>query len=188
MSDVRVIIVHGTEGSPESNWFPWLASQLKEKQVEVISPQFPTPRGQSLDSWMQILREVVGELRPTDIVVGHSTGVVFLLHALEHASCSVRATFLVAGFTSFLGIEKYDRLNETFLQPPLHWMRIRENAGAIHLYAGSDDPYVPRACAVELEDMLGASVRYVDSGGHLNSDSGYTTFEMLFSDLMAFLS
>ncbi|MCB0334495.1 MAG: alpha/beta hydrolase [Bdellovibrionales bacterium] len=188
MSNHRVIIVHGTEGSPESNWFPWLTAQLQEGGIEVLCPQFPTPEGQSLESWMATFSEEVGELQQSDIVVGHSTGVIFLLHALQGASLPVKASFLVAGFVSPIDIEKYDRLNKSFLEAPLDWNRIRENGGAIHLYAGGDDPYVPLSCAVELEEMLRVTAHFIDGGGHLNSETGYTSFDLLLSDLLAIVS
>jgi len=53
----RVFIFHGTGGHPGENWFPWLQDKLKEKGVETIIPQFPTPEGQSLEAWLEVLKE-----------------------------------------------------------------------------------------------------------------------------------
>ncbi|MBU4141279.1 hypothetical protein KKE99_00155, partial [Patescibacteria group bacterium] len=35
MNQKRIFIIHGWEGAPESNWFPWLKKQL-EKQGEIL--------------------------------------------------------------------------------------------------------------------------------------------------------
>ena len=37
----KVVIIHGANGSPEENWFPWLKKELETKGIEVIIPQFP---------------------------------------------------------------------------------------------------------------------------------------------------
>ena len=39
----NVIIIHGTEGYPEENWFPWLKKNLEERGYNVTVPQFPSP-------------------------------------------------------------------------------------------------------------------------------------------------
>jgi predicted alpha/beta hydrolase family esterase len=32
----RVIIIHGWEASPESNWFPWLKNELEKKGIRFL--------------------------------------------------------------------------------------------------------------------------------------------------------
>ena len=56
MSKKDVIILHGTMGSPEGNWFPWLKSQL-ENDYNVYVPRFPTPDNQSKETWCAALRD-----------------------------------------------------------------------------------------------------------------------------------
>jgi len=54
------IILHGTMGSPEGNWFPWLKSQL-ENDYNVYVPQFPTPENQTKDNWhAECLQDQIG--------------------------------------------------------------------------------------------------------------------------------
>ncbi|MET0779778.1 MAG: hypothetical protein ABWY71_03005 [Candidatus Saccharimonadales bacterium] len=44
----RVIILHGTLGSPSGNWFTWLKLELERRGLEVWLPQLPRPQQPSL--------------------------------------------------------------------------------------------------------------------------------------------
>ena len=35
----NAIVIHGTEGYPEENWFPWLKKELEQKDYIVSVPQ-----------------------------------------------------------------------------------------------------------------------------------------------------
>lgn len=182
-STPRVIIVHGTQGSPEINWFPWLQRELEEIGLESIAPQFPTPEGQCLDSWRKTFRNEVGPIHEQDILVGHSTGVIFLLNVLNELEQSVKGTLLAGGFVSENGNGHYDGLNSTFLATSLDWERVRRNAGRVFVYSGDDDPYVPFRNGVELAECLGVELTVIEGGGHLIGESGFDKFERLLSDL-----
>jgi hypothetical protein len=90
----RIILIHGTEGSPNENWFPWLKTSLEKKGHKCIVPQFPTPDGQCLDSWLEVIDQEVGVLHTSDMLVGHSTGVIFSLNVLNRISHQIKSTAL----------------------------------------------------------------------------------------------
>jgi predicted alpha/beta hydrolase family esterase len=39
----KVIIVHGWDGAPTDEWYPWLRKELEARESEVIAPQLPNP-------------------------------------------------------------------------------------------------------------------------------------------------
>ena len=53
MSDAKVVIIHGAYGTPEENWFPWLASQVREYGQEAVVPAYPTQENQHTDIWRE---------------------------------------------------------------------------------------------------------------------------------------
>lgn len=44
-------ILHGTMGTPEDNWFPWLKAELEKQGKKCIVPQFPFGEFQNYDFW-----------------------------------------------------------------------------------------------------------------------------------------
>lgn len=70
----RVFIVHGWDGNPESNWFPWLKKELENKGFEVFVPQLPDPNNPRIYNWIPKLAKTVGKASEQTYFVGHSMG------------------------------------------------------------------------------------------------------------------
>lgn len=45
---MKYFILHGSFGSKDGNWFPWLKEKLEEKGEEVILPQMPVGVGKQI--------------------------------------------------------------------------------------------------------------------------------------------
>src|SRR3989338_953362 len=68
------IIIHGTQGHPQENWFPWLKQELKKYHYEAIVPQFPTPENQNPKEWFKVFKNYEKYLNQSTILIGHSCG------------------------------------------------------------------------------------------------------------------
>ena len=176
---VNFFIVHGTEGSFNSNWFPWLKSELEKKGFEVIVPDFPTPKGQSLSNWLNVFDNYKDKVNSETIFVGHSLGPAFILSFLERLENSVNACFFVAGFLDSLGNEHFDSLNKSFVDKKFDWEKIRSNCGRFFIINSKDDPYVPIDKGKRLADKVGGEFFELENAGHINSEYGYTKFPFL---------
>lgn len=171
-----IIILHGTGGSPEGHWFPWLKKQMEDAGHTVYVPRLPTPENQSIENWRRALDTVVPRIGKDTVLIGHSCGSTFMLHILESLSTPITKSIFVSGFIDKLGNPFFDNLNETFVNHNFDWDRIKENAGGITLFYGDNDPYVPRAAAERLGRNLGMPLTVIPNGGHLNTESGYIEF------------
>ncbi|MCL1892274.1 MAG: alpha/beta hydrolase [Alphaproteobacteria bacterium] len=180
-----IIILHGTDGFPEENWFPWLKNQLGTAGRNVYVPRFPTPENQSVKNWNKVLNEQVPCIGKDSIFIGHSIGATYILHILEMLKEPIAGSIFVSGFIDKLGNEFFDTLNETFVNHKFDWETIKKNAGKITLFHGDNDPYVPVPAAQKLAGALETPLTVIPNGGHLNAGSGYTQFPQILEALKA---
>ncbi|MDR6789162.1 putative alpha/beta hydrolase family esterase [Sphingomonas sp. BE138] len=175
---LRVVVLHGAHGGPDTNWFPWLHVELEREGIDVLRPRFPTPKGQSLEAWLTVYDGAVGPLKPAPtVLVGHSLGATMALRLVERATEPFAGLFLAAGFIGALGLPDYDVINASFFAEPFDWDGINERKGCVtHCWAGDDDPYVPLPRSKEVADRLMVPLKVVPSGGHLNGETGFTAF------------
>lgn len=182
----EVFIFHGTAGSPEGNWLPWLKSELEELGCNVTIPKFPTPQSQSLDAWLEILNRHKRQITEDTILVGHSLGGLFLLRVLERLPHPVAAAYLVA---APIGVKPilYYKGDEKFSSFKFDWEEIKKKAGHFFVYHSDNDPYVSLGNGQELARHLGVNLTFIPNAGHLNAESGYTRFDRLLADVKTIL-
>ncbi|MBD3359360.1 MAG: serine hydrolase family protein [Candidatus Buchananbacteria bacterium] len=173
------IIIHGSYGNPDENWFPWLSSELKKIGYEVIIPKFPSPENQSLESWQKVFESFYDKIGPQTILIGHSLGVAFILTLLESLNSPIKATYLVSGFIGLLNNPEFDEINKTFVTKKFDWEKIKQNSRDFYIFHSDNDPYVPFEKAEEIADNLGIQVTQIKGAGHFNQEAGYTEFKEL---------
>lgn len=97
---MRVILVHGFNASPQSNFHPWLAEQLREHGFEIVTPTLPlsTTDELNLPIIIEEMRRQIGYVKSDDIFLGHSLGAFIILQYLEAVEMTEtpRAVVMVA--------------------------------------------------------------------------------------------
>lgn len=177
---MNIVVLHGTKGSPDSNWFPWIKEKAQKAGIQIDVPTLPTPEGHTLENWLEAIKGI--DFNEETILIGHSCGATFLLHLLE--SHKVKKAIFVSGFIREIGIPEYDDLNASFIKKSgWDWDAIQNNAKDILIYHGSNDPYVPVEQAKELHQKIGGKLKIIKDGGHLNVETGYTQFPELWNNL-----
>lgn len=181
--EFRIVIIHGSYGRPDENWFPWLAGELRKLGQAVLVPTFSTPEGQDLARWRSEFEDQVGVLDERTVLVGHSLGAGFIVNVLETTKVPIKGTFLVSGFLGELGREDFDRVNGSFVCRDFQWAVIRQNGGQVHVYNSDSDPYVPIEKGRELAERLGVQLTVIRGGGHINASAGFDEFPLLLDDI-----
>ena len=166
-------IFHDAFSDPFSDWYPWMKTTLEGMGYLVMVPNFPTPGGQSYESWKAVLKNYINTFDEQTILIGHGTGGVLALRIAEELSREIHGLFLVASYAEKIGHEGYDRLNATFLDHTFAWDTIKSHAMVIKVYAGESDPFVPVATSKKLAESLGEELQTIPEGGHINKASGF---------------
>jgi len=175
----KAFIFHGTGASKNDHWFPWLQEKLEEKGVKVCRPDFPTPEGQELENWLEMLDEQDMEIDEDTVLIGHSLGAVFILNLLNRRDLNIEAAYLVSAWTGLLPDEQFNEWNSTFQDQEFDFGKIMSSVGEIHQFHSEDDPYVPLEMAEELAENLSSNLHLKTDAGHFNADSGYIKFSEL---------
>ena len=97
----RVFIVHGWQGTPSVNWFPWLKFKLEGRGIRVMVPQLPDTGRPRMTPWVNELAKTVVVPDKDCYFIGHSLGCITILRYLESLKDqTIGGVVLVAGFTT----------------------------------------------------------------------------------------
>lgn len=175
------ILIHGSFGSPFSNWIPWLRSEIEKKELDVYTPDLPTGVDyQNYTNWSNVMDGYVnaGIINENTVIFAHSIVPVFICKYLVERKIKVKTIVSVCGFNNYFGInEDYDTVNRTMYFDNLK--DIKNYCDDIVCYYTENDPYVKYEVEKEFADTISTKVVVIKDGGHLNAESGYTEFEEL---------
>jgi len=180
-----VFIIHGSNGSKNAHWYPWLKKELEKRGVQVFLPQFPIGEKQTLRNWLDTLKPMKDNLKDS-ILVGHSLGGPFILNVLNQWSIKAKAAFLVAGFSGHLEVEDEPNIDD-IAERDFNWEKIKANCDKFYVIHSDNDPYVPLERAEELASNLGVEVTLVKDGKHFQAESGFETFDLLLDKIKGVL-
>jgi len=182
-----VFIFHGTGGHPGENWFPWLKEKLEAAGHSAIVPKFPTPEGQSLQSWLAVFDKYKDKVDEQTIFVAHSLGCIFLLRVLEKLPHLVRAAIFVSAPVGVEPIKNYagdKAFSDGF---DFDWQNIKAKALQFLVFHSDDDPYISLGNGEKLAKELAIPLTFIPHAGHFNAKAGFTIFPQLLQKLGPYL-
>ncbi len=182
---MKIVIFHAIQSYPGDHWQRWLHDELKEEGLEVVMPALSNPDHPDRSQWLADATEAIGAVNAAELIlVGHSLGVTTALDYLEQTDQSVRGLVSVAGFYQDYGSE----LNNYFLaEKPVDMQSVRHHVTNAFVFYGDNDPYVPQEVLRSMADGLLVDPVVIPDGGHLNTESGYTSFPQLFETIMSLI-
>lgn len=168
----RAVILHGTDGAPDMNWFPWLQEKLEAAGYEVWVPLLPESHTPNREVYNEFLFGQGWDFTD-NIVVGHSSGAVEVLNLLMDPRCPKIQLGLMVGAWAGGIPNGYDEGNTQFVHlfPPegFDFERIQQHADQLAFLHGEDDPYCPLEQARYLAEQLDAPLTVVPNGHHLGA-------------------
>ncbi|WP_298457275.1 alpha/beta hydrolase [uncultured Cellulomonas sp.] len=170
----NAILFHGTGGSPDAIWYPWLARRLTDRGYAVQTPHYPALNVEPIATFLpQVLRRHAFD--DETVLVGHSGGAALLLSLLEHLDVTVAQAVLVAGYAT-----APNTADEPVLQDDYDWAAIRAHAADLCFVNSVVDPYGCDAVQGRaMFDRLGGTLVVRDEGHFGDVDQPYPTFPLL---------
>ncbi|MFZ1721484.1 MAG: alpha/beta hydrolase, partial [Microgenomates group bacterium] len=193
---MQFIIHHGTFGSRDGNWFPWLDAELTKLGQNVVRPQLPVddfaevetslknsgtyqnPK-QTKTSWLStfketVLPQLIGE--PL-VVVAHSSAPAFTLSSVTEFDLKLDSAIFVSPFIEDLGNKTFDIINNDFYKDEFDFAKIKNNIPHSYTLYSDTDPYVPMSAGQSFARHLESHEILVKSAGHMGS--AFTEFPVV---------
>lgn len=177
----NALILHGTSGYPQENWFDWLRQELESRQWKVWVPQLPRAEKPSIKRYNEfLLSEEDWEFNSETVIIGHSSGAVAILGLLQDLPEDIKIDrcYLVGVFKDDLGWDKLDELFET----PFDFEKIKNKSNKFTFIHSDDDPYCPLEHAEYLSEKLNGELIVKPGQKHFSTGSAgdlYNTFPFL---------
>lgn len=175
------IILHGSFGSKDGNWFPWLKEVLEGKGKIVSVPQMPVGVGiQNYDSWAPEFDKL--KINENTIIIAHSIAPVFVCKYLVTKKIKVKKLIFVCGFNNYMGIDDdFDSVNESMYLD--NYDDVKEYCSDIVCYYSDNDPYVKYEVEKDFADRITDKQYIIKNAGHINAEAGYTEFNEILDEI-----
>lgn len=187
---MKFIVFHGSFASSESNWFPELKEKLESLGQTVIVPQFPIDDwdrisgNQNLQSWLLTFeKEVLPKIKKGEKLcfIGHSLSPLFILHTVSKFSLRLDSAIFVSPFMDELErLSQINHVNKTFYKTDFDFEKLKKLIPVSYVLYSDNDPYVDKKYSIEFGKRLDSSLILVKGGKHMNSETGFTSFPLVY--------
>lgn len=171
----KAVLLHGTDGSPDASWLPWLRVELEKKGFNVWVPLLPenhTPNRERYESFLHKSGWDFSE----NLLIGHSSGATTALNLLmSEWFPKVRKTILVGTFLNerlLPGIEWYEpgQFDDLFPKNGFDTGAIRKKSDHFSFIHGDNDGYCALEDTKEFAEQVNGDLVVVQNGRHLSSN------------------
>ena len=166
----QALILHGTDGKPDSNWFPWLKTKLERQGYAVWIPLLPDNHAPNRQTYNDFL--LGGEYDFADsLVIGHSSGAVEVLNLLMDERCpKIKLGVMVSAWDHGVpeGMDAKPFV-DLFPKNGFDFATIKNKSDKLAFLHSADDPYCPLEQAEYLAKNLDAPLTVIQNGGHLGN-------------------
>ena len=168
----RVLILPGLDGSDFPHWQSYLAGEIAKDYGCVSFLKFSNLSAPNKEEWLRELQKEIEVFKPTTVVC-HSIANILWFHLCNRGSVQgVEKLFLVAPPSLKCDIEILSSFYPCEIPTTLY-------AKESLLITSTNDPYMSKEEASELQKMLNIPMKILENGGHVNSSSGYGEWEWI---------
>lgn len=174
----KVYLIHGWEGNPENNWFPWLKQKLEAEGFEVIVPAMPGTEKPVKSVWLKTMRDIIVNPNKNTYLVGHSMGCQAIQRYLEtlEEGVVIGGAVFVAGWINdpmWEGRTKEEAdVIQDWFDVPKDYEKIKSHCKEFVSIFSTNDPFISKSNWDESEKELVAEVIILENKSHFDDDAG----------------
>ncbi|MBX4205288.1 MAG: alpha/beta hydrolase [Candidatus Doudnabacteria bacterium] len=186
----RVYLIHGWEGNPKNNWFPWLKSKLEEQGFEVLAPAMPHAEAPNRMEWTTTLHDLILNPDEETFLVGHSMGCQAIQRYLETLSDDkiIGGAVLVAGWINdprWEGrTEEEIKVVKDWFDVPKDYEKIKNHCKKFISIFSTNDPFISQPNWKEASEILGSEVVMAENKSHFDDEAGIKELPEAFGALI----
>ncbi|MDE2079386.1 MAG: alpha/beta hydrolase [Patescibacteria group bacterium] len=193
----NALLLHGTNASPHSAWFPWLKGELEAHSWNTWVPELPGADAPHAKRYTEFLLSQGWDFNKESVIIGHSSGAVEIFHLLQALpeGAKIRAAVLIGAFPYDLAKHKFkvvfrlpftwERLKFQYrvwryemrtgkmdvsgmFEEPLDFEKIRSRAEKFIFVHSDDDPFCPLSGAKYLANKLDGELKLFRGQKHFS--------------------
>lgn len=191
MKQKRIFIIHGWEGSPKREWFPWIRKELEKRDFNAIIPEMPNPEEPRIKEWVNHISSIVEDPDENTYFIGHSMGCQAILRYLESLdNKKVGGAIFVAGFFELTNLETEEEkeIAKPWLETPIDLDKVKKATNNITVVFSDNDSFVPLEVNKKIfEEKLEAKIIIEQNKGHFSEDSGIFEIPVVLKVLLDYI-
>jgi uncharacterized protein len=166
----RAAILHGTDASPDANWFKWLKQQLEQRDYNVWVPELPNNHTPNRKTYNDFLFGSDWDFND-NLLIGHSSGAITVLNLLTDGRCPKISAAVLVGAWSHMEETYLDREQFKDLFPPngFDFEIIISKCDKFLFLHGDNDPFCPLEQAKWLAQQTKGHMVIIPNGHHLGA-------------------
>jgi len=170
----QVYIIHGWDGHPQDNWFPWLKTELENRNFIVSIPQLPKPEEPRIKNCIPALKHIIQNPNEQTYFIGHSMGCQAITRYLETLPEDIvigGAIFVAGFFRELSNLEDDEVMHDVareWLTTPLDLKKVKTHIKKSVAIFSDNDPYVPLINQEIFRAILGSEIIIQENKGHFS--------------------
>ncbi len=172
----RVFVIHRWDGTPQSDWYPWLKTHLEKQGLVVNILVMPHPEEPRIEEWVSYLKSTAASPDNETYFIGHSIGCQTIMRYLAALPTDriVGGAIFVAGWLHLVNLSDANSkaIASPWLTSSIDFGKVKEHLPKLFALFSDDDPWVPLTDIQLFEKYLGATTKLLQNHGHFTSEDG----------------
>lgn len=184
----RAFIVHRWDGTPKSDWYPWLKKELEKKGFKVEVPTMPNTSEPKINDWVNHLKKVVGKLDNKTSFIGHSIGCQTIIRFLEKETYNSKLgnVVFVAGWFKLDNLEgeEVEAIANPWIDTPIDFNKIKPKLSKLSVFLSTNEPHgFIEENSKMFKEGLDAKIIILKDRGHFTADDGVNKLPEILNEL-----